>query len=70
MLNTLEAYSECGRGAATAQNQRDTSRYDFHRSWLNRALSLEKPDDKSAAKAAYEAAYKETRVVPNASYFL
>lgn len=64
MLNTLDIYRECGKRAAVALNERDNGRYDHEHGWFRRALALESPENRLAAREAYDAAYKEHRVMP------
>jgi hypothetical protein len=65
MLNTLETYAQTGEAAAKAMNKKDAGLYDHHRRWLGKALGLEKDEDKKAARAAYDAGYKQHRHVPS-----
>lgn len=69
MLNTISAYEDCGKRAATAQNQKDQGRYDHERGWFNRAVGLEKEENKKAARDAYDKGYKDNRNVPTPTPF-
>jgi len=69
MMNTVEVYVESGKRAATAMNQRDTSRYDFENRWFRRAKGLEQGPNKELAQAAYDEGYAYARVTPRVEYF-
>lgn len=69
MLNSVTAYGECGNRAAIALNQRDQARYSFEARWLRDALAAERECDRSTARAAYDAAFRQMRHVPTVSYF-
>ena len=69
-MNTIETFADCGRKAAQALNQRDQSRYAFHRDWYRRALALEEAGQPRIACAqAYEEAFRATRNVPRVEHF-
>lgn len=69
MINTIEAYIECGKKAAKALNNKDANTYDFERRWYRQAFLMEDPQGKIAASEAYDKAFKETRNVPTQSLF-
>lgn len=69
MLNSFAAYTDCGKKAAIAMNQKDMARYKFHREWFTRAILLEKIEIRNAVRSAYERGYEEARVIPSATYF-
>ncbi len=69
MINTLEAYKECGKRAAVAMNQRDSCRYDSERDWFNRAIALENVNDRLLAGQYYESGYSSARATTRAEYF-
>jgi hypothetical protein len=69
MLNTLDFYFDIGKKVAVARNERDESRAIFEMDYLRRALGVEKREDKPAARAAYDAGFKEYRNVPRVEYF-
>ena len=69
MLNKPEAYTEAGRKAAEARNQRDESRAQFHADWFRRARCLESDADRAEANRLYDEAYKANRNVPKVEYF-
>lgn len=68
MLNNIESFTESGKRAAQAMNQKDLCRYHFEKTWANRAIDMEKGDDRVAAKQAYEKAFTANRVVPSPCY--
>lgn len=68
-MNSLAVYAECGKRAATAQNQHDVARYTFERDWCRRALALESEAYRELAQDAYDTAYKRSRHVPRVEYF-
>jgi hypothetical protein len=70
MLNSIEAYVECGKRAAKAMNQHDGSRYEHENGWFRRAKGLETGDNKLKAQAAYDEGYNYARVVPAVDRFL
>jgi hypothetical protein len=61
MINSIEAYKQCGHNAGRAHKIQDTGLYDFERRWFNAAMALESSADKPAIQAAYKAAYKAAR---------
>ena len=61
MINTIEAYKQCGHNCGRAHRIQDTGLYDFERRWYIAALGYEKPQDKADAMAAYKAGYNEGR---------
>lgn len=58
MFNDLAVYAETGKRAGIASRQRDTSRVDFHGRWLRDSLALEAPENRAAARKAYEDSYR------------
>ena len=69
MLNTLEFYFDIGKKVAVARNERDESRALFEMDYLRRALGCEKREDRPAARAAYDAGFKEYRNIPTVEHF-
>lgn len=59
MLNPIEAYQDAGRSAKTARKNGDISRFNFEYGHAMRMMRLESGDDKDAARAAFNKAYKE-----------
>jgi hypothetical protein len=59
MLNDVSVYAETGRKCAEAQHNRDVGLVRFHSEWVERAIRLEIGEDKSIARKAYTAAYRE-----------
>ena len=70
LMNSIAAYVECGKRAATAMNQHDGSRYEHENHWFRRAKALETGDNKLKAQAAYDEGYNYARVVPAVDRFL
>jgi len=58
-LNSLEAYSDAGTRAGLARRRKDPGLVGFIEDWFRRAISLEKPENRPACRAAYEASYRE-----------
>ena len=56
-MKQLEAIKEAGRKAAEARRNQDEPTAKFHTDWANKAARLE--DDPSAAKQAFQDAYRE-----------
>jgi hypothetical protein len=69
MLNPISFYFDIGKKVATARNERDESRAIFEMDYLRRALGVEKRDDRPAARAAYDAGFKEYRNIPTVEHF-
>lgn len=69
MLNSEQAYRECGRRAARALNEHDQGRYTHEARWKIIAVGMEQPEDRPAARAAYDAGFNETRNKPKPEYF-
>lgn len=69
MINTIEAYTECGRKAAEARNQRDEVRAQHWKDYFQRMRNMEQGDDRLCAYNAYHDAYIATRNIPNATLF-
>ncbi len=63
MLNTPEFYTELGKKAAEARNQRDEARADFHARHFRQARNLESGDDRATAGQLYQDAYGANRRV-------
>lgn len=63
MLNTIEAYAECGRKAAEARNQRDEARAQHWKNHFQAMRNLEQGDDRIRAYQAYNDAYTAARIV-------
>jgi hypothetical protein len=63
MLNPIEFYSDLGRKAGIARNQRDEARAQSHADHFRRAKALEVDDDKVTADEAYRQAYREVRAI-------
>jgi hypothetical protein len=63
MLNSIEAYADCGRKAAIARNENDESRAMFETHYCNRMVALESPHDRAIAKEAFAKAYRTARNV-------
>jgi len=63
MLNTSEFYSDLGRMAALARNQRDEARAQSHADHFRRAKALEQGEDKLTADTLYRQAYAQARIV-------
>jgi hypothetical protein len=61
MNNPLSTYAANGASAGKAMNQRDYSRAQFFATWLTRAILLEKPEDRVAARKAHDDAYLAER---------
>jgi hypothetical protein len=69
MLNTIGFYFDIGKKVATARNERDEARAVFEMDYLRRALGVEKREDRPAARAAYDAGFKEFRNIPTVEHF-
>ncbi|WP_443699635.1 hypothetical protein [Pseudomonas sp.] len=69
MLNTIEAYEEQGRMAATARNKRDEGSASAAADHFRRMQRLEKEGDYQAATAAYNRGYAAARNVPSVAYY-
>lgn len=61
MLNNLDLYRDCGTRCAIARNQKDESRALFESQHMRSMAALERGDDKAAARAAFDDAYKAAR---------
>lgn len=62
MLNSLEVYRDCGRKAGKARRHHDEGFAGEMNRWLWRAIALEAtPDDKHAARLAYDEGYRDGR---------
>lgn len=61
MINPIETYAHAGKSAAIARNQRDEARANHWAHWARKAYWLEQGDDRKAAQAAFDSAYRETR---------
>lgn len=57
MLNDISAYTEAGQKAGLARKQRDQGRVSHWSDWARRAIALEKPEDREAARKAFDEAY-------------
>lgn len=62
MLNTIDAYREAGKRAAQAQNVNDAMAVKSWREHFQAMRDLERPEDRKAARDAYDDAYRATRV--------
>lgn len=58
-MNTIEVYRDTGSKAGKAARKRDYMLTNFHNQWLSRALALEKPEDRTTCREAYNSAYRE-----------
>ncbi|WP_157497272.1 hypothetical protein [Diaphorobacter sp. J5-51] len=57
-LNAIEAYAHAGTMAGRASKRRDAACSAFHSDWAKRAIALEAPDDRPAARKAFDDAYR------------
>ena len=67
MLNRREAYTEAGRKAAEARNQRDESRAMHWVRHFRAMRAMEQGTDRDEARRLYDAAYTEARTLPPGS---
>jgi hypothetical protein len=63
MLNTPDTYTEAGRKAAQARNQKDEDRATHWREYHRKNRALENEADRAAAERLFQAAYTEARSV-------
>ena len=63
MLNTEHAYFEAGYKYGKARVQRDESRAEHWKRWINSALALEKPEDKNTAERLWRQGYAEAQPI-------
>ena len=61
MLNHPENYTEAGRKAAEARNQRDEARAQHWRDYFRRMRDTEQGADRQQAAQLYQDAYAEAR---------
>lgn len=57
-LNNIDVYAHAGTMAGMASKRRDTSCAAFHSDWAKRAMALEAPDYRLAARKAFDDAYR------------
>lgn len=65
MFNSLELFALEGRRSGAARRNRDASGAEWGLAWLERALLCEAKEDRNAARAAFEAGYREEAAVPD-----
>jgi len=58
MLNSTLDYYRAGAGAGKARREKDEGRCRHFTDWFNRALALEKPEDRSAARKNFNDGYR------------
>jgi len=63
MLNPEANYTEAGRKAAEARNQRDEARAQHWARYFQGMRNLERAENRAKAAALYQAAYSEARRV-------
>lgn len=61
MLNPEENYTEAGRKAAEARNQRDEARAQHWARYFQGMRNLERAEDRQRAQALYQEAYSKER---------
>lgn len=64
MLNSPEGYTEAGRKAAEARNQRDEARATHWADYFRRMRDSERDADRTEARRLYDAGYTAARNVP------
>ena len=65
MLNNPDAYTEAGRKAAEARNQRDEARAQHWARYFAQMRSSEQDADRTEARLLYDAAYTAARNISN-----
>ena len=64
MLNNPDAYTEAGRKAAEARNQRDEARAQHWARYFSQMRGSEQDADLIEARRLYHAAYTAARTIP------
>ena len=64
MLNHPDAYTEAGRKAAEARNQRDEARAQHWARYFSQMRGSEQDADRTEARRLYDAGYTQARNVP------
>lgn len=63
-LNSIEVYADAGTKAGLASKRRDAACVSFHSDWAKRAICLEAPEYRQAARKAFDDAYREQATPP------
>lgn len=63
MINNPESYSEAGRKAAEARNQRDEARAEHWARYYRSMRGIESPEDRQTIDRLYREAYTEARTI-------
>jgi hypothetical protein len=66
MLNHPDAYTEAGRKAAEARNQRDEARAQHWARYFSQMRGSEQDADRTEARRLYDEGYTQARNVPGA----
>ena len=61
-MNSNNLYTESGCKAGKAAKNGDWSMVTFQKNWLNRALSIEDPENRHKLRQVWENAYKSEHV--------
>jgi hypothetical protein len=63
MINNPESYSEAGRKAAEARNQRDEARAEHWARYYRSMRGIENPEDRQQIDRLYHEAYTAARII-------